>query len=83
MESIYEKLGGTYQQTGDYLFPTVNCPENANVGIWGQRRERHLRIKRKVLYFNLLTTGKLKDHLEEIDKSASEMFEYIKRDHLQ
>ena len=77
MKTIFETLGGTYRQAGDYLVPDIKCTENANTGIWGQHRERYLRTERKVLYFNLLTIGKLKDHLEEVDRTAREMFERL------
>ena len=38
MKNIFEEFGGTYRQTGDYMIPNVNCPEDANIGVWGQRR---------------------------------------------
>ena len=77
MKTIFETFGGTYRQAGDYLVPDIKCLENANAGIWGQRRARYLRTERKVLYFNMLTNGTLNDHLEEIDKSTGEMFERL------
>ena len=77
MKTIYETLGGTYRQTGDYLLPAVACTKSANLGIWGQRRARYLREYKKALYFNMLTNGTLNDHLEKIDKSACEMFEHL------
>ena len=40
-------------------------------------RERYLREHRKVLYCNLLTSGKLYEHLAEIDTSARDMAEYL------
>ncbi len=77
MESTFEKLGGTYRQVGDYLLPDVETPESPNVGIWGQRRHRYLREQQKVLYTGMLLTGKLNAHLEEIDQSATEMFDRL------
>ena len=77
MKTIFEALGGTYRQAGDYLVPDIKCPENANTGIWGQRRARYLRTNKKVIYFNMLINGTLNDHLEEIDKFACEMFERL------
>ena len=77
MESTFEKLGGTYRQVGDYLLPDVETPESPNVGIWGQRRHRYLREHQKVRYTGMLLTGKLNAHLEEIDQSASEMFDML------
>ncbi len=77
MKSLYTAFGGTYREVGDYMVPDIKCPQNANTGIWGQRRSRYLRSEKKVLYFNMLTNGTPKEHLEEIDKSASEMFERL------
>ena len=39
--------------------------------------EKYLREHRKVLYCNLLTSGKLYEHLAEIDTSACNMAEYL------
>ena len=77
MKTIFEAFGGTYWQASDYLVPDIKCPENANTGTWGQRRARYLRANKKVIYFNMLINGTLNDHLEEIDKSACEMFERL------
>ena len=40
-------------------------------------RERYLREYKKVLYYNLLTSGKLYEHLAEIDTSACNMAKYL------
>ena len=77
MQTIFEKLGGTYRQEGDYLLPNFEVPESPQVGIWGQRRLQYLRTSQKVLYTTMLMGGTLRDHLEEVDKSAEEMFEQL------
>lgn len=77
METIFEKLGGTYRQAGDYLLPDIEAPESPQIGVWGQRRLQYLRTNKKVLYTTMLMGGTLKDHLEEVDKSAEEMFELL------
>ena len=77
MQTIYEKRGGTYRQEGDYLLPNIEGPESPQIGIWGQRRLRYLRTNKRVLYTTILMSGKLKDHLEEVDQSAEEMFERL------
>ena len=73
--TIYEQSGGSYTQVGDYLLPDL-LPENEEhtVGIWGRRHARWLRQNRRVIYSNLLTTGKLPGYLTEIDRQAQEMF---------
>lgn len=74
MQTTFEKLGGTYQQVGDYLLPDIEAPESPQIGIWGQRRLQNLRINQRVLYTTMLMSDTLKAHLEEVDKSAEEMF---------
>lgn len=75
-KSLFEQMGGTYRQVGDYLLPNITIPkaETEHIGIWGQRHLRYLKEHRKVLYYNLLTSGKLNSHLAEIDKMAEDMF---------
>ena len=75
-KSLFEQMGGTYRQVGDYLLPNITIPEAETecIGIWGQRHLRYLKEHRKVLYYNLLTSGKLNSHLAEIDKMAEDMF---------
>ena len=77
MQTIFEKLGGTYRQEGDYLLPNVETPENPEVGFWGQRRLQYLRTNKRMMYTTMLMGDTLKAHLEEIDKSAEEMFEQL------
>ena len=73
MHTIFEKMGGTYRQEGDYLLPNIEPPESPQIGIWGQRRLQYLRTNKRVLYTTMLMGGTLKAHLEETDKSANEM----------
>ena len=77
MQTIFEAMGGTYRQEGDYLLPNIEVPESPQIGIWGQRRLQYLRTNKRVLYTTMLMSGVLKDHLEEVDKSADEMFEQL------
>ena len=77
MQTIFEAMGGTYRQEGDYLLPNIEAPESPQIGLWGQRRLQYLRTNKNVLYMTMLMSGKLKEHLEEVDKSAEEMFERL------
>lgn len=76
MKSLFEQTGGTYRQEGDYLIPniTLSNEKNQHIGIWGQRHLRYLKQYRKVLYYNLLTSGRLNSHLVDIDNQAEDMF---------
>ena len=77
MQTIFEAMGGTYRQEGDYLLPNLEVPESPQIVIWGQQRLQYLRTNKRVLYTTMLMSGTLKDHLEEVDKSAEEMFEQL------
>ena len=71
-----EKNGRWYELQGDYYIPCLKLPEEEQhpIGVWGQRHLRYIRQHRKVLYINLLTSGKLNGYLVDIDKQAEEMF---------
>ena len=77
MRSDFEKLGGTYRQEGDYLLPDVEVPENPEVGFWGMQRRKYLLEHRPALYTALFLGEKLDDHLQEIDRSATQMFDQL------
>ncbi len=72
-KTIFEELGGTYVRQGDYHLPCLSPPaekENKPIGVWGQRHLRYLKQHRKVLYTNLLTSGRLNSYLADIDEQA-------------
>ncbi len=76
-ETLFEQLGGTYTQTGDYLLPDLSLPaekEPGNVGVWALRHKRYLKQHHKVLYYNLLTSGKLDSYLADIEEQAQQLF---------
>ena len=74
-----EKNGLWYELRGDYYIPLLKLPEEEQqpIGVWGQRHLRHIKQHRKVLYLNLLTSGKLNEYLSDLDKQAEEMFSRI------
>ena len=72
-----EQTGISYTLHGDYYLPDLALPEEekgVEIGVWGQRHLRYIKQNRKVLYLNLLTSGKLNGYLADIDKQAEEMF---------
>jgi hypothetical protein len=77
MQTIFEKMGITYRQEGDYLLPNLEPPESPEISIGGQRRLKYLRENKEILYMTMLMSGTLKDHLEEVDQSADEMLERL------
>ena len=78
-KSIFEQMGGTYTRVGDYLLPnlTIDESEQQPIGKYGRMRKRYLKEYWPVLYTNLLTTGKLDQHLAEIDNACEERMELL------
>ena len=76
MKTLFEQMGGTYTIQGDYRLPNLTLPteETRPIGVWGQRRLRYLKQHHKVLYYNLLTSGKLHSHLADTEEQAQELF---------
>ena len=76
MKSLYEELGGTYRQVGDYFIPDIELPErNYEIGKYGRMRHRYLKEHRKIQYTTMTLDGTLYDHLEEIDWICNERME--------
>ncbi len=93
MKSIYEQLGGTYSQVGDYFLPNMDIklaemPDSHRqaqreepfsdaesgsgwIGKYGLMRKSYLKEHRPVLYAELIRTGKLHEHLKEVNESCS------------
>ena len=76
-KTIFEQMGGTYTQVGDYLLPDLKLPKEekqANIGVWSMRHKRFLQENHRVLYANLMTSGKLVTYLDDIEQQATAMF---------
>ena len=75
-KSLFEQMGGTYAQVGDYLLPNLILLEQQAqpLGVWGQRHARYLKQHHKIIYINLLTSGKLNNYLVDIDNQAENVF---------
>ena len=75
MKSLFERMGGTYTKVGDYYLPNLLPAEKEiEIGIWGQRHARYLKEHHKVVYYELLTSGKLNEYLADLNEQAEEMF---------
>ena len=76
-KTIFEEMGGTYTRVGDYYLPNLKLPEEekqANIGVWGMRHKRFLKENHRVLYANLMTSGKLVAYFDDIEQQATAMF---------
>lgn len=83
MESIFEQQGGTYTMQGDYCLPnlTVEETDTRPIGVWGQRRLQYLKQRHKILYYNLLTSGKLHSHLADTEEQAQALFSRLVKEY--
>ena len=79
MKSFFEENGGTYTRVGDFLIPDLVLEEQPEeqIGKYGRMRLAYLKKWRKSLYNDLLLSGKLQQHLLDIDRDAREEFEII------
>ena len=81
MKSIFEEMGGTYRQEGDYLVPDLKLPDmkHYQIGKYGYLRRAYLREHRPVLYNTMLLNGALNRHLAEVDKTCYERVDLLVR----
>lgn len=75
-KTIFEQTGGTYTMQGDYRLPNLTLPaeEEHPIGVWAQRRLRYLKQHHKIIYYNLLTSGKLHSHLADVEEEVQSLF---------
>ena len=73
----FENIGGSYSQQGDYLLPTLTLPDEnqRQISVWAMRHRRYLKSSHRVLYYNLLTSGKLYNYLADVELQAENLFE--------
>ena len=69
----------TYTMKNGYRLPNLLPPQEPEVhlGKYALLRRRYLQQNRKVRFTNLLTSGKLNEHLMEVDKAANERMELL------
>lgn len=75
-----ETTGISYTLQGDYYLPDLELPteeKESNIGVWGMRHANCLKQNHKVVYYNLLTSGKLSSYLTEINERAENMFQQL------
>ena len=79
MKSLFEEMGGTYRQVGDYFIPNLVLPDDDKyqIGKYGRMRRSYLKEHRKILYNNYVLEGTLFKHLAEIAQACNERMEII------
>ena len=78
-KSIFEQLGGTYSQQGDYMLPNLTLPDTKEyvIGKYGHLRQRYLKKNRPILCTNLLTSCKLSEHWADMEEECSELMDSL------
>ena len=76
MKSLFEQNGGTYRMVDGYRIPNLTLPDEPSyeIGRFGLMRRYYLQNYRKGLFSRLLMSGKLHEHLAEIDQTANDRF---------
>ena len=79
MKSLFEEMGSTYRQVGDYFIPNLVLPDvgDYQIGKYGRMRRSYLKEHRKILYNYYVLEGTLFKHLAEIDQACNERMEII------
>lgn len=79
MKSVFEAMGGTYRQCGDYLIPEISLPntETTSIGKYGRMRHRYLKEHRSVLYNAMILDGTLWNHLADVDKICKDRLDVL------
>ncbi len=72
---IHDETNGLdYELIGDYYIPCLKAPESPKVGRFGMMYHDYLRKHKRVTYSGLMLSGKLKEHIEDIDRQAEDMY---------
>lgn len=78
MKSLIEEMGIGYRQAGEVQIPNlVIADTNYSIGFWGQRHKEYLKESHRLIYYNLLTTGRLNAYLHDIDVRARVMYDTL------
>ena len=82
--TLFEQFGGAYTQQDYYLLTNLTLlakeEKEANIGVWAMRHKRYLKQNHKVLYYDLLTSGKLNSYLADIEQQAQQLFLWLVKD---
>lgn len=80
MKTLFEQMGGTYKQVGNYIIPDLTLPAQKEIqplGKYGMMHLNFIKSHKRVFYTNLLTSGKLNSYLHDVDKRAKSQVNQI------
>ena len=81
MKESFIENGIEYVRNGYYYIPNLTVSEsNFEIRKYGRMRDRYLRTERRCLYSYLMISGKLLEHLHEVDKQAQEILDQFIKD---
>ena len=68
----------TYYRKGDYLFPNLAVKDEPQIiGKYGMLRRTYLKENRKNWYQSMLMSGRLNQHLAQIEEAAESRVETL------
>ena len=69
----------TYTQNGDYLIPNLVLSEQPlkPLGKYGRMRQAYLKTHQRLIYNQMLLSGSLFPHLQEVDETAHQRLEQM------
>lgn len=68
----------TYHRCGDYLLPALTIPdESVTLGKYGRMRKTYLKDHKPILYNVLLLSGKLTEHLADVDTECQKRLKLL------
>ena len=79
MKSVFDTMGGTYRQCGNFFIPEIALPDTPRnpIGKYGRMRHRYLKEHREVLYNAMILDGTLWSHLAEVDKTCKDRLDVL------
>ena len=81
MASFFEQQGGTYTVVNGVLLPNLvlDAPPPGTLGKFGRMRKRYLEQKHDGTFSALILSGKLTEHLLEVDQTARDQLAALTR----
>ncbi|MEE0781280.1 MAG: TnpV protein [Sellimonas sp.] len=74
-----KKMEITYTMINGVQIPDIKVleTEETELGVWAMRRKDYLQKEKRTVYYNLLTSCKLSEHLQQIEREAEEMMQML------
>ena len=79
MKTIFEEMGGCYNEVNGYLIPNLVIQESEPIGKYGCMRRQYLKEQHPIIFLELLLSEHLYPHLVEIDRACHGRMELLTR----